>query len=271
MTVLTTLVLQMNSQEDPTANAQWILDQCDAKTLQGVDWVMAPENALYCGRSTGLAAAMTDIDKKALPLLAKAWNERGKQTTLILGGVARPEANGKFRNSWLMLDEGVWREVYTKVNLFQAKVPGQRAYAETDQFIPGSTDQKLLSLSTAHATVPVGPSICFDLRFPEHYLRYTHLGAQVLAVPSAFTKLTGEAHWHALLRARAIENQCFVMAPAQVGTHPGDRQTYGHALVVDPWGRVLLDAEEKVGAFRVTMDLSLVLKTRQQIAMSWTT
>lgn len=111
----------------------------------------------------------------------------------------------------------------------------------------------------------MGLSICYDVRFPQLYRAMAKAGAKILAVPAAFTQVTGEAHWHVLLRARAIENGCFVIAPAQCGTHPGERKTFGHSLIIDPWGRVLADGGTDVGVVTATIDLDEVEKARTRI------
>ena len=108
-------------------------------------------------------------------------------------------------------------------------------------------------------------TICYDLRFPQLYRALAKAGAEILAVPSAFTQMTGEAHWHMLLRARAIENGCFVIAPAQTGEHPGGRKTYGHSLIVDPWGRILADGGTKEGIVMTDIDLEEVKRVRAKL------
>ena len=118
------------------------------------------------------------------------------------------------------------------------------------------------------ATLPwlkMGMTVCYDVRFPGLYRQLGQAGAGMLAVPSAFTETTGQAHWHVLLRARAIENGCFVIAPAQCGSHPGDRRTYGHSMIIDPWGTVLAEAGDGPEIISATIDTALITKARTQI------
>ncbi len=153
-------------------------------------------------------------------------------------------------------------------------------YKESAKIVPGSeavVAEMVLSASclvqskkkpgTKHEALStkLGMTICYDLRFPHLYRQLAKQGAEILAVPAAFTQTTGEAHWHVLLRARAIENGCFVIAPAQCGTHPGGRKTYGHSLVVDPWGKVLADRGTEEGVVMAKIDLDEVKKARARI------
>jgi deaminated glutathione amidase len=111
----------------------------------------------------------------------------------------------------------------------------------------------------------LGMTVCYDVRFPQLYRALAKQGAEIIAVPSAFTAVTGEAHWHVLLRARAIENGCFIIAPAQTGTHPGNRKTFGHSLVVDPWGKILADGGTQEGVVMAEIDLGEAKKVRAKI------
>ena len=150
---------------------------------------------------------------------------------------------------------------YTKIHLFDIFPEGKPAICESDRYAAGA--------EARIASTPWGPwgmSICYDLRFPHLYRDYGHAGATVIFVPSAFTRRTGEAHWEVLLRARAIENGCFIIAAAQCGVHDDGRKTWGHSMVVDPWGRVLTDMQsDSPGLQMVQIDLQLVAQTRNQI------
>ena len=145
--------------------------------------------------------------------------------------------------------DGSVRSVYRKLHLFDVDIPGERqSYRESDYHAPG--DDIVVADTRAGR---LGLSICYDLRFPELYRHLSARGATLLGVPSAFTEATGRAHWHALLRARAIENLAWVVAPAQHGSHPGGRRTWGHTLIVDPWGGIV--AERAAGAGFVAADV----------------
>jgi predicted amidohydrolase len=175
-----------------------------------------------------------------------------------------------YNRSLLFAPDGSIAAQYDKIHLFDVEVGDGQTYKESARILPG--DKLVLSdlclvprEKKIQGTVKLGLSICYDLRFPQLYRALASKGAQILAVPSAFTQTTGEAHWHVLLRARAIENGCFVIAPAQCGTHPGGRKTYGHALIVDPWGTMLADGGTEEGVVMATLDLGEVEKARRRI------
>ncbi|MCA8908338.1 MAG: carbon-nitrogen hydrolase family protein, partial [Rhodospirillaceae bacterium] len=148
-----------------------------------------------------------------------------------------------------------------KIHMFDVDLPDGETYRESATYRPGSR--------AVVADIPkarIGMSVCYDVRFAYLYRALAQAGAEILTVPAAFTRQTGEAHWHTLLRARAIETGCFVVAPAQTGTHDQGRQTYGHSLIVDPWGRVLADGGTEPGVVAASIDLGEVAKARAAIA-----
>jgi deaminated glutathione amidase len=168
---------------------------------------------------------------------------RGTGTWLLLGGFPERGSERRIRNTAVLLDpQGTVAAVYRKIHLFDVDVPGGRRFRESESIEPGG--------EVVVAETPwggLGMSICYDLRFPELYRSLAVRGARLIAVPSAFTLQTGKDHWHVLLRARAIENQVFVMAPAQFGAHGPNRASYGHALIVDPWGAVIAECGDHQG------------------------
>jgi nitrilase len=144
----------------------------------------------------------------------------------------------------LVYDAGGARAArYDKIHLFDVDVPGGGAYRESASIAPGPANPVVVDTPAG----PLGLSVCYDLRFPELFRRLVAGGAEILAVPSAFTDRTGAAHWESLLRARAIENQCYVVAPGQWGEHPGGRRTWGHSMILDPWGGVLAQHGDGTG------------------------
>ncbi|NBX04202.1 MAG: carbon-nitrogen hydrolase family protein, partial [Alphaproteobacteria bacterium] len=145
-------------------------------------------------------------------------------------------------------------------HLFDVTLPNGEVYAESARFEAG---EKMVVADTPAGRL--GMTICYDVRFPHLYRQLAKAGAQILAVPAAFTQTTGEAHWEVLLRSRAIENGCYVIAPAQTGTHPGGRKTFGHALIIDPWGKVLADAGEGEGVIVADIDLAEVARVRASL------
>lgn len=153
-----------------------------------------------------------------------------------------PNVANKFYNSHVIVDNtGSIASVYRKIHLFDVHIPEQAIKLQESEYVQAGTELVVIDKPNP-LQVPIGMSICYDVRFPEMYAQLRHkYGAQCLLVPSAFTQFTGEAHWHLLLRARAVETQCFVIAAAQTGQHSEKRQSYGHSLVVHPFGNVLLD------------------------------
>jgi nitrilase len=181
----------------------------------------------------------------------------------IVGGsipIASPEAERVYGACPVYDSEGRQRECYLKIHLFDVKLPDRgESYRESWSMYPGDEPK---TVDTPFGTL--GLSICYDLRFPELFRRLVDDGATILTVPAAFTRVTGEAHWHTLLRARAIENLAYVIAPGQYGKHPDDRTTFGHSLIVDPWGRVLADAEDCEGVVAADIDPALPGKLRSE-------
>jgi predicted amidohydrolase len=203
------------------------------------------------------------------PILETAMGiAREHQMWVVGGGIAEvlPEQEGgettrTYNTCVLLSPEGELAARYRKIHLFDVDIPGKAQLAESDTTARG---QELVSIKT-----PVGKlglSICYDLRFPELYRKLAlDDGAEVLLVPSAFTAHTGAAHWHTLLRARAIENQCFVVAPGQVGRHNAKRNSYGHSLIIDPWGEILAEIEDGTGLAVAEIDLGRLEETRQRM------
>jgi deaminated glutathione amidase len=255
---------QLNSRDDVAANVDAALRLVNAAADAGARLIALPETWTYKGRSEGMAAAAQAPDGPANTAVAEAASRRG--LWLLAGSIYEPSAgSARFWNtSALFGPDGVMRAVYRKIHLFDA-VSDTAVYRESDDIAPGDT------LVTAPVDVPEGPeltvglSICYDLRFPELYRGLALRGARLFFVPSAFTAYTGAAHWQLLLRARAVENGCFVVAPNQVGEHLPGRACYGHSLVVDPWGDVLAEQSDDVGLCIADLDLGRVDEVRAQI------
>jgi deaminated glutathione amidase len=172
-----------------------------------------------------------------------------------------PEGERRLANRSYLIDAlGAVVARYDKIHMFDVDLEAGESYRESNAFRPGD---RLVVAPTPWGAL--GMSICYDLRFPQLYRALAHAGADFLAIPSSFTVPTGKVHWHVLLRARAIENGCFVLAPAQWGEHAERRRTYGHSLVVDPWGEILADAGEGVGAISARIDPARVAEVRRMV------
>jgi predicted amidohydrolase len=255
---------QMNSRADVAANVETAVRLVEEAADAGAQLVALPETWTFKGRSKDVAAAAQAPDGPANAAVARAARRRG--LWLLAGSLYEPspEAGRCWNTSALFAPDGTLRAVYRKIHLFDA-VSDRSVYRESTHLVPGS------ELVTAELDVPgggrmgAGMTICYDLRFPELYRALALKGARILFVPSAFTAFTGTAHWHVLLRARAVENGCFVVAPDQVGEHLPGRSCYGHSLVVDPWGEVLAERPEGVGICVADLDLARSDEVRAQL------
>jgi predicted amidohydrolase len=239
--------IQMTSGADRDANLDRAREALEQAAAASAVLAALPENFACMGvRDTDkLAFAEDDGHGPIQDFLAAA--ARALNLWIVAGTVPLRVANDATR-VWAacLVYDALGRRVarYDKIHLFDVEVPGGERYRESATIAPGDPRQAVVVDTPAGR---LGLSVCYDLRFPELYRRLAAAGAEILCVPSAFTVPTGRAHWETLLRARAIENQCFVLAPAQCGTHPSGRTTYGHSLVLDPWGEILARCADAPG------------------------
>jgi predicted amidohydrolase len=252
--------VQMTSTADVEKNLAAAESLVERAVLRGATFVALPENFAFL-RSEGepVPEAQT-LDGPWVQRMAAL--ARRKRITLLLGSL--PEqvpGDKKVRNTSVLLGpEGNTLASYRKIHLFDIDLPGMEHLKESKAVVPGE------ELVVAEAPFgPLGLSICYDLRFPELYRELTRRGARVLAVPSAFTERTGKAHWEVLLRARAIENLAYVIAPAQVGHHGGGRVSHGQALIVDPWGAVLAQVPDGEGVAVAEIDFQRQDRLRREL------
>ena len=254
-------LIQMRSARSPAAN----LDAARALVRQAVEagarYVQTPEttNIMELDRKV-LFQTLAEEDKD--PTLAGLRElARELAITLHVGSLALKVSSQKAVNRALVIDpDGEITARYDKIHMFDVDLGNGESYRESTAYRPG---EQAVSVTVGPARI--GLSICYDLRFPALYRALAESGAQVLTVPSAFTRPTGEAHWHVLLRARAIENGAFVLAAAQGGRHENGRDTYGHSLVVDPWGRVIAEGGSEPGIVVSEIDLAAVAAARARI------
>ncbi len=261
-------VLQMSSSADVEANLDRLEALVRAAAADRAALVVAPECFAYLGAdAVGASApgklAVAEPLPEGGPVLARAAGlARELGIELVLGGFwERGERVDKVRNACVHVDrEGEVRAVYRKIHLFDVDLPDGTRLEESASVEPGSE-----LVLTDSVIGRLGLSVCYDLRFPELYRGLVDRGATSLAVPSAFTLTTGKDHWHVLLRARAIESQCYVLAAAQTGRHGATRQSYGHALIADPWGTVLAECGEGEGYAAAWIDLDVVDRIRRSL------
>jgi len=246
-----------------TANIDENLVQAEGFIKQaaadGATFIATPENTcrMRATKEQKLESSWEEKDHPAIPFFSKLSKQLS--VWLLIGSLSSVRlTNGKLANrSYLFNPEGKIVSKYDKIHLFDVDLPNGDCYRESDSCAGG--DRAVLA-DTDFATL--GLTICYDLRFPHLFRHLAKAGAHIIAVPSAFTVPTGRAHWEALLRARAIETGCFIMAPAQCGEHEGGRGTWGHSLIISPWGEILGEAGEEPGYFIIDLDMSRVVKAR---------
>jgi predicted amidohydrolase len=247
---------------DPAANARDLAAAIGEAASGGAEMLFTPEMSGLLDRDRERAAANLHVEAED-PVLASVRSAAARAGIWVaLGSLAiRSGTGGKLRNrSYLLTRTGEVRTFYDKLHLFDVDLATGESWRESAAYEPGAR--------AVVADTPAGPlglSICYDLRFPDLYRALTDSGAQVLAIPAAFTVPTGAAHWHVMLRARAIEAGAFVVAAAQSGLHEDGRSTYGHSLVVGPWGDVLLDMGEGPGIGFAEIDLAEVEAVRARL------
>ncbi len=253
--------LQVTAGNELRENIDVALDLIDEAVDGGADFVMMPENVtmMEWGRKAITSKAQPESKHEGLA----AFQESAKTHNVWLhcGSLAISLDDGRVANrTYVLNDKGDIVATYDKIHMFDVDLGNGERYAESTTFAPGD---KAVVVDLPWGRL--GLTICYDLRFPALYRTLAQAGAEFITVPSAFTQVTGEAHWHVLLRARAIETGTFIVAPAQTGAHPGDRKTFGHALIVDPWGQILADAGTDTGVISAHVDLNKVAKVRKRM------
>jgi predicted amidohydrolase len=230
-------LIQMRSGRTPRANADAAVKLIGEAKAAGADYVQTPEmtNIMEVKREA-LFAALAPEESDA-SLAAFRDTARTHRLWVHVGSLALKISADKAVNRSLLIDpQGEIAARYDKIHMFDVDLAGGESYRESRSYRPGE-----IAIGTDLPWGRLGLTICYDLRFPALYRALAEAGASFLAIPSAFTRQTGEAHWHVLMRARAIENTCYVLAAAQGGRHENGRETFGHSLVIDPWGRVVAE------------------------------
>jgi predicted amidohydrolase len=256
-------VYQARTGIDPAANAADIAAAIGEAAAGGAAILFTPEMSGLLDKDRERAAAhlRSEADDPVLAAARDAARSSGIWVHLGSLALSGERDDRRLVNRGFLIDaEGAIRARYDKIHLFDVDLPTGESWRESAAYAPGA--------EAVVAETPLGPlglSICYDLRFPDLYRALSDAGATIFAIPAAFTVPTGEAHWHVMLRARAIEAGAFVVAAAQSGTHEDGRSTYGHSLVVDPWGAVLLDMGEGQGIGFSDLDLEQVSKVRARL------
>jgi len=256
-------LFQATSGVDPLIGARTLVEAVERAAGEGAHMLFTPEMSALLDRDRARAAANIVAEEQdvALAAVREAAAKHGLWVHLGSLAVRSGDGDGRFANRGFVIDdEGVIRARYDKMHLFDVDLPDGQSIRESAAYAPGSG---AVAVDTPWGRL--GLAICYDLRFPDLFRALSDAGATMLAVPAAFTVPTGRAHWHTLLRARAIEAAAFVIAAAQTGHHADGRQTYGHSLVVNPWGDILLDMGEEQGVALVELDPASVAEARGRI------
>jgi len=255
-------LLQLNAGIVPASNMRVLVDAIAEAATGGAEILFTPEMSGLLDRDVQRAAKNLRTEDEDQVLVACREAAKLNRIWVQLGSLAVLVEDGKIANRSFVIDrEGQVRARYDKIHLFDVHLPTGEVWRESAVYSHG----KGAVLVSGTPVGKLGLTICYDLRFPGLFARIAEAGADIIAVPAAFTVPTGQAHWHVLLRARAIEAGLFVVAAAQVGRHEDGRQTFGHSLVVDPWGEVLLDMGEDRGVAFADIDLSRISDVRSRI------
>ncbi len=260
-------LIQLNSSDDPVENLPVTCDYVDQAAKGGAKFILSPEvtNCVSASRTRQKEVLRHEADDPTLAGLRDSAQKNG--VWLLIGSLAlkTDDSDGRFANRSFLIDpKGKITARYDKIHMFDVQVSEAETYRESAGYRPGEV-ATLADIGLAK----LGMTVCYDIRFPYLYRALAQAGADILTVPSAFSQVTGAAHWEVLLRARAIETGSYVLAPAQTGTHKATRgktrKTYGHSLAVAPWGEVIADGGTDPGVIYVDLDLGKVSQARKRI------
>lgn len=253
--------IQLCSGDDVMENVKTASSLVRQAARDGAQFIATPENTCLMAPDGGAKIEKTfpENEDPALPVFRALAAELN--ISLLIGSLAIKTSDTKTANrSYLIGTDGKIVARYDKIHLFDVKLASGEAYRESDTVEAGDK-----AVVAALGWGKLGMSVCYDLRFPNLYRDLAKAGADILAVPSAFTETTGKAHWHLLVRSRAVENGCFVMAPAQGGAHANGRRTYGHSLIVNPWGEILAEGGTAPGIIAAEIDLAEIQAVRARL------
>jgi predicted amidohydrolase len=251
----------MRSGLDPQANLASLIASIDEAKRNGADYVQTPEmtNILALKRDDLFAKIVAEEQDPTLATMREL--ARKLSIYIHIGSLAIKATPEKAANRAFVIDRnGDIAARYDKIHMFDVDLAGGESYRESNNYRPGD-----LAVVTDLPWGRLGVTICYDLRFPTLYRALAEAGASFLAIPAAFTKQTGEAHWHVLMRARAIENGCYVIAAAQGGQHENGRSTFGHSIVVDPWGKIVAEGSIEPGVIMAEIDSAAVVAARSKV------
>lgn len=253
--------VQMRSGTDVAANVAAAASLIREAAAQGAELIATPEMTTLLDRKPGAVWEKSTTEEADPGLAAFRALAAELRVTLLIGSIAIRVEDGKCANrSFLIGTDGAIIARYDKIHMFDVQLNAGNIYRESDSFAAGGE-----AVIADLPVVQLGMTVCYDVRFPDLFRTLAWAGAKIIAVPAAFTRITGEAHWHILLRSRAIETGCFIIAPAQGGKHEDGRETYGHSLIIDPWGEVLAEGGVDPGVIAATLDLARVDEVRGKV------
>ena len=261
MSKFTAACVQLRSSEDIAENISSASKLIREAAKAGAQFIATPENTSLMAADGGAKLAHSTSEDKDTALAAFRALATELNVHLLVGSLAIKVSDTKTANrSFLIAPDGNVTARYSKIHLFDVDLPSGETYRESNTVAGG--DEAVIAQTPWGK---LGLSICYDIRFPQLYRKLANAGAFAFTAPSAFTVTTGKAHWHVLLRARAIENGAFMIAPAQGGTHANGRSTYGHSLIVGPWGEILAEGGTDSGIFLAEIDPELSKKARAEL------
>ena len=252
--------IQMNSQANLHENILFAKNKIIFSSKKGAKLILLPENCFLMAKNNKQFLEFLTTEEFHPGVNEMKKIAKNLSVWIIIGSVNIQEKKKIFNRSILIDNTGKIKARYNKIHLFSAKLPNKKLYDEKKYFTPGKK-----ACLTNLPWGKIGMTVCYDLRFPHLYRKLAKKGAFFISVPSAFTKFTGEKHWHILLRARAIETGCFIFAPAQFGNHPGKKQTYGHTLIIDPWGKIINECGKNSSVIISEIDVKKVSMLRTSI------
>ncbi len=257
----TAACVQITSGQDPAANLEAASVLVREARSAGANLIATPEVSNLMGLRRREVAALARPEAEDLSVAGYCGLAAETGAWLLAGSLVLRAAEDKLVNRSLLIDpQGRIAARYDKIHMFDVEIPDGQSYRESRAYRAGAR-----AITAELPWGRLGMTVCYDMRFPYLYRALAKAGADFLTIPSAFTRFTGQAHWHVLLRARAIETGCFVIAPAQCGEHEGGRQTYGHSLIVAPWGEVLADGGTAPGITLAEIDPAEVARARAMI------
>ena len=260
MTLFRAACIQNTATRDIEANIDWVCARIDEAATAGAEFIALPETVglIEPVNEQIPAATYTEADDIGLAAFRRRAREHG--VIILVGSQLILEHEKIFNRCFLIDASGDIRARYDKLHMFDIELKNGEAYRESDAIEPGD---KAVLVETSLGRL--GLSICYDLRFGALYRALAHAGAQFITIPAAFTQTTGQAHWHTLVRARAIETGAFIIAPNQCGHHADKRYSFGHSLIIDPWGEILADGGAEPGVIYADIDLDRVQQARDRI------